>query len=299
MKFDTIVSLVTREEVLAYVRGLFRTKEVLASFDDPDGYVRAIVEKFADLPRIFFEMSDPALESSHFTTWFGAMALRHYESDGISDVYYLHEIYHAATMTYEREMPWNRWFTKMGLNELEAALHSEVIIYKMLPGLREKTFPHEIWADRFIANPDYADFKRRREAKEVLGFVNFHYRSLFDERKRVMASPDPYDFLELQIAMYGRQNLHWASIWKNHYNDVEAHMAAFAEIAKTDRVKAIKIHVKWLERNGIVTFQAEDDRSGRKYQERMQTGIPFIQEARAFAEAAAANKAIYGNHLLA
>lgn len=286
MKFDTIVSLVTREEVLAYVRGLFRTEEVLASFDDPNGYVRAIVEKFADLPRIFFEMSNPALESSHFTTWFGAMALRHYESDGISDVYYLHEIYHAATMTYEREMPWNRWFTKMGLNELEAALHSEVIVYKMLPGLREKTFHHEIWADRFMES---VFLPRDGMQRGRLADVNDCYESLFNERRRVMVSPNPYDFLELQIAMYGRQNLHWASIWKKNYNIVETHMVNFSDLAKTNRSKALKMHRDWLWRmaTGMTHTVSEVEE------------IPFYNEALEFAEAASANKAIYGNHLLA
>ena len=96
----------------------------------PARFVRAIIDRFAALPRVLYDMSEPDIEASHFSVWFNAIARRPwYDNDAISDLYYLHEFKHAAGMTYQDGMPWNRWFTKMVSNEFEASFCTEVQAY--------------------------------------------------------------------------------------------------------------------------------------------------------------------------
>ena len=62
---------------------------------------RAGSRGFAAPPMVFAEMSDAELEYPHFATWFGMTYLRTYDDPAVSDLYYLHEIVHAALLHYE------------------------------------------------------------------------------------------------------------------------------------------------------------------------------------------------------
>ena len=47
-------------------------------------------------------------------------------------------------------MSWEAWAAKMADNEMLASLESETLVYLAMPSLRAKSFPQEIWADRFL-----------------------------------------------------------------------------------------------------------------------------------------------------
>lgn len=241
-----LVALRTSSDVVDYVRALWRTDVVKSS-----PYVEEWVQRVAKHPVVFAEMSDVELEHPHFATWFGMTYRRNYSDPTISDLYYLHEIIHACLLAYQPDIRFTAWYRKMTGIELSASLETECYIYLHTPGLREISFPDEIWADRYLG----AGHGRLGDSlRDVIR----------QDRYRAMQHPDPMDYCEQQIAAYARQNFEWANGWKLEvapgrpaYREVEEHMAAF-------RSGAISIdqHVDWLGPSG---------------------DIPFVTQARAFA----------------
>jgi hypothetical protein len=273
----TITALADPKQVHEHVRALWRTDLFRRSHDDASGFVRAIIDRFAALPRVFYDMSEPEIEASHFSVWFNAIARRPwYDNEAINDLYYLHEFKHAAGMTYQDGMPWNRWFTKMVSNEFEASFCTEVQAYFELAGLRERSFPFDIWADRFLGDKKLRD--RWATCKGTDAAAAAFWAPLRARRKEVMVKPDPFDFIELQIRAYVEQNLEWVRIWQQSYPLVESQMSGFAgAVAKgADWSTMLESHQDWL----IA---------------RSETGVPFRREAEEFAQVYHANKARYGN----
>jgi hypothetical protein len=273
-----VVNLAGPKQVHDHVYALWRTDLFRRSHDERGGFVRGIIDRFAALPRIFYDMSEPEIEASHFSVWFNAIAHRPwYDNDAVSDLYYLHELKHAAGMTYQAGMPWNRWFTKMVANEFEASFCTEVQAYFELPGLRERSFPFDIWADRFLGDAATAEGWNRCDKRDVVAVAAF-WTPLRARRKDVMVKPDPFDFIELQIRAYVEQNLEWVRIWQQSYPLVEAHMSGTARAAEggADWSALLALHREWLDR------QSEN-------------GVPFRREAVEFAQIYHANKARFGN----
>jgi hypothetical protein len=295
--------LATPLEVVDFVGTRWQTQEMRDSHNDPNGYVRKIVEEFARLPRIFTTMDVPEIESSNFTTWMNAISIRNYDSPGISDVYYLHEITHAARMIYDPTLAWNRWYEKMAKNEYYTSLETEVYVYLALPTLRAKTFQFEIWADRFLNDPQIHEYLTADDRfigmEHPARWQSVRY-NIAEQRKAAMQSPDPFDFLELQIANYLEQNLDWARIWRKNYNEIEQYMLDFK--TQVDATNAafyrnqedldsslrmdLEDHWSWL------TGQLWSEKSGATY------AYPFPDEANAFAEVYKTNKKKFGNENL-
>jgi hypothetical protein len=271
----SVVALADPKQVQDHVHALWRTDLFRRSHEDAGGFVRGIIDRFAALPRVFYDMSEPDIEASHFSVWFNAIAHRPwYDNAAVSDLYYLHEFKHAAGMTFQDGMPWNRWFTKMVSNEFEASFCTEVQAYFELPGLRERSFPFDIWADRFLGDRALVERWAACERTNASAF----WAPLRARRKEVMVKPDPFDFIELQIRAYVEQNLEWVRIWQQDYPVVEAHMSAFVG-AVANRVEwptALRTHQAWL--------AARSDGA-----------VPFRREAEEFAKIYHANKARYGN----
>jgi len=273
-----ITLLASPQQVHEHVHALWRTDLFRRSHGDAGGFVRGIIDRFAALPRLFYDMSEPEIEASHFSVWFNAIARRPwYDNEAVSDLYYLHELKHAAGMTYQDGMPWNRWFTKMVSNEFEASFCTEVQAYFELPGLRERSFPFDIWADRFLGDKTIRDRWAMCKGTGGAGAAEF-WAPLRARRKEVMVKPDPFDFIELQIRAYVEQNLEWVRIWQRSYALVESHMSGFVGAAanSADWSSLLQSHQDWLVA-----------RSG--------TGVPFRHEAEEFARIYHANKARYGN----
>ncbi len=276
--------LMTAGEVHEFVGQLWRTEEFAESHREEGGYVREVVEILARRPVIFFSMEDSEVEWSQFTTWMGAYALRPgYENDAVHDLYFLHEFLHGATMAYDGAIPFVQWHRKMCENEMLASVHSEAYVYFRLPTLREKSFGFEIWVDRFLADP--ARLGRALEGplvkEEGVPEEDFPvFQWLRQARREVMKSPDPFDFLEMQIHYYAMQNMQWSNIWRGRYREVEGHMAAYVAGLEEDPAAAVEQHLAWLM-----------DQKG-------QGVTPFQDEAEAFAKIVKDNKKRQGNELL-
>ncbi|MEY4723639.1 MAG: hypothetical protein RLZZ324_1152 [Candidatus Parcubacteria bacterium] len=230
----------------------------------------------------FVWVTSKKLTSGHFGTYFGASELRKYANPYIQDLYWLHELTHIRTYAYIARHDYLPWTEAMFLSEMESSLTSECFAYLNIPGLRDKTFQHPIWADRFMTPAVRQDASR------------FHngIRDLSDKmraaRRRVINDPDPADFLEQQIANYGRQNWAWYRIWrkpagiasdlrKPAYLVVEDHMSM------SDRDER---HQDWLESVSLRTTQLGDV-------------MPFARQAAEFKAIYEKSGEEFGNHLLA
>lgn len=232
-----LVTLESPADVTTYVRSLWQT-DLFRTSD----YIAGWVERFARHPAVFAEMSDSELEYPHFATWFGMTYLRHYPVAAISDLYYLHEIVHATLLDYDPSALFTAWYRKMSGIELSASLETECFVYLGVPGLREISFPDEIWADRFLGGKSRLGDSLRDVVRQ--------------DRYKAMQHPDPMDWCEQQIAAYARQNFEWANIWKLESSGKKPAFVVVAEhmSALRARLTTIHAHVEWLHALGTVPF---------------------------------------------
>jgi len=253
-----IITLSTSKEVNNFAYNLWRTDLFRDSHNQGGGYINRLITKFSEVPRFFYTMTSE-VERSHFTTWFNVIALRlEYENDAISDLYYLHEITHAATMYFDPTLSWQDWYKKTMQNEMQASLESEAFAYLELPGLRKLSFDHEIWLDRFWT--DCGELMLTDALKE----------RLIEERKNATQSPSIDDFIELQIANYAAQNIEWSRIWAKNWRVVEKHMLEFLSLAEHDKDKAVALQIEFLEEhmlNYIIPFEKEANDFYKLYKE--------------------------------
>ena len=256
-----------------------------------------------DRPFFTYEPTDFALERYHFTSWMGAIQLREYDNPYIQDLYYLHEFWHLMTMPYEPEITFAQWHTKMCENEAEAAFYTEVQTHLNRPDLRKDAFDFEIWADRFLdlksaalylkdhyviygSDPEkqraysviiqYADEKRGAEA------AGHYIRKI---RDRAVRNPNHMDFIEMQQAMFAKQNYEWSLTWQRSWREVEQHMLDYlkgfnkVKSSPSARASVCENHRLWLE-------------------SKMDRGIPFRAEAEVFSRVAADLRDRGGNQIL-
>jgi hypothetical protein len=101
MKPDRIRLLAGEGEIRDFVFSLWSDGPIRASHRS-GGFVSTLVDRFARLPRFFYEASEERIEWTHFSTWWGGILLGDYDNPVIRDLRYLHEIYHAATMPLSR-----------------------------------------------------------------------------------------------------------------------------------------------------------------------------------------------------
>jgi hypothetical protein len=267
-----VTPLVTPDEIRGYVYDLWKTDEFRANHDRK-GMVFDFVDRFSRVPRLFADMSDAVLETPHFSSWWNVIARRDtYAKPAIHDLYYLHEIIHAATIAHVPEISFESFQQKMTANELDTSVATEILVYFEIPDLRDQAFEHEIYADRFLADLSFRRFwEDDREGATAY---------LRESRRDVMFGkrPETLDPIEAAIHLYASQNTQWQMVWKIRYGEVEQAMGEFERMARErDRAAALE-HL--LARLG-------DPRHTRG------TDVPFRLEAESFASIYWNNKAHY------
>lgn len=251
-------ALVTPDEIHGFFRELWRTPEFRESHV-PGGYVYAWIDRLAEYPRFVGELTEPRIERAHFSPWWNVLGSRRYGNAAIHDLFYLHETAHMAMLVYEETMSWEAWAAKMADNEMLASLESETLVYLAMPSLRAKSFPQQIWADRFLAEEAHGGGMRDAAVRAA------HRSFMLMERYRARKLPD--DGLEQRIASFQQENEAWARIWRQRYGEVEGAMCTFRRMAVRDRSAAAEWLREWHDR------LAEQGR-----------GVPFRAEAEQFAE---------------
>lgn len=263
----------TSTEVRDVLTNLFKTEEFQNNLAKEGSLIHRLVEDASKRPLIIYDRDDEALESSHFTTWMGAIQTREYTNPYIHDLYWLHELYHFATMEYNPNTSFAQWHQKMSLNEYDSALVSEAWVYFEMPNLRDNTFDFEIWVDRFLnitfgSDNRWADYFPLKDAVNLMRLhtkseilqrdpssraegeltqVNLQLRqALHDARIQTMRTPRPWDFLEMQTHTFAMQNMEWSRVWKNSWRDVEQFM--YDMHLKHERGDdTSSLHMEWLE----------------------------------------------------
>lgn len=270
MKTDSIVLLNRPGEIHDYVMDLWSDGPVRRSHQD-GGLIHRLVDRFARLPRIFFEASETRLEWTHFSPWWSAILLADYENPTIRDLRFIHEICHAATMPYARGMNLATMAARNGQNEREASTFSEIAIYLEIPELRKLSFPHAIFADRLL----YEDGDRTRPKTRLLERWRTQRDAVFQELMYarlgvVLADEKDVDATDAQtvwLRRYPEQGAMWESAWSERHCLVDEAMVSLRERCETEgRVDAGKRHLDWLMSEAIANG----------------SGIPFHKEAVAF-----------------
>jgi hypothetical protein len=272
MKPESIDLLAEREEIHDYVLGLWSDSPIRRSHAE-GGYVHGLVDRFARLPRFFYRPSDPRLEWTHFSTWWGGIMLCDYENPHIRDLRYLHEIHHAATLPYIADGNLPTFEAKAFRNEREASTFTEMAIYLELPDLRPLTFDHPLFVDRFLfpdgdhERPDRTLLDRWRTEPDLV------FQELMYERARVIWAAedeiDPSDPQVVWLRRYGEQGANWVQVWSRRYQMVEDAMIRLRQTAAAEgRQAAAHRHLAWLMSDEVADGST----------------IPFLQEAAAFRE---------------
>ena len=270
MKMDSIVLLCRRGQIHDYVMSLWSDGPVRKSHED-GGLVHRLVDRFARLPRIFFEASDVRHEWTHFSPWWGAILLAEYENPAIRDLRYLHEIYHAATMPYARGMNLATMTARNAQNEREASTFSEIAIYLELPELRDLSFPHPIFADRLLYEQGDRTRPLRRLAERWRTERDAVFQELMYARLQVVLAHDdevdPEDPQTVWLRRYPEQGDIWSNVWAERHHMVDDAMVTLRERCETEgRMSAGRQHLEWLLSESITGG----------------TDIPFSNESIAF-----------------
>lgn len=192
----------TKEERFEYLKGIWKTEEFQESFNNK-GYVYQKTKGFLTHSRVIAQMTDVKLEHSHFYSWFNILIEKEYSNPVVADLYNLHEIIHIATMEYDGDLSFEDWSWKMLMNEINASVESEVLVYKHL-SIRSKSFDFPIWADEILSSA-------------------MSTSDIFLERLR--AASNPRSETEKKIAQYKEQNFIWMDLWKPFYKEIETFMA--------------------------------------------------------------------------
>lgn len=257
--------LIEPDDIMNYVMQLWTPDGPFAESQKAGGFIYDIVRRFAEVPRIFFDASDKDLEWTHFSTWWGAIMRVDYDNPYIRDLRYLHEIYHGATMPYVQGMDFETFKHRNFMNEKQASAFTEMAIYLEFPELREKTFSHPIFVDRFVfpngtgADDADWDWSRRWVMNPSRTLEELMLLRMADESLK-----DDDDPQVIWLQRYREQNERWANIWRQRHNDIdEAMLKLRARSAAGQREAAGEAHMDWL------ASVSEND-------------IPFYREARQF-----------------
>lgn len=272
MLTEGLVLLSKPGEIHDYVMDLWTPNGEVQWNHQKGGMVRDIVEKFARLPRIFFKASDPKIEWTHFSPWWGAIQFAEYERTTIRDLRYLHEIYHAATMPHARGMSLATMAARNAQNEREASTFSEMAVYLEMPRIRERCFPHPIFMDRLAyRDPETRERRNDRLFERWTSEPDVVFQELLYARLNVVLADDAdVDMSDPQIEWlrrYPEQGDIWNGVWAERHRLVDDAMVTLRERCNgIGRVEAGKRHLDWL-----LSKEISGD-----------TAVPFHREAVAF-----------------
>lgn len=226
------------EDVHGYVQTLWQT-DMFCDSHTSGGFVSKIVDRFARLPRFFYEMSDVRAEQAHFSVWWGGMGHRCYENPYSQDLYLLHDFVHGGAMTYIAGQNLECFTRKMTDNEMYASVMTEIISYFALPDLRAAVSFQDIFADRFLKDPTYQQ-KWKHDPERLIDEV--YYR-----RRQAMLYPRLEDGLEKWLNYFTAQNKQWFDIWQHRYDIVETRMEQLCiDSMKKSRSDVLRRHIDWL-----------------------------------------------------
>lgn len=256
-----LTTLASCTDVIEYVQYHWQTDVFRRLHAMRGSYVQNFVDLFAAKPRLFYDMDDSELERNHFTVWMNAIQRRDgYTNPYLEDMYNLHEMVHTIDMKYDSRSNHFDWSVRSLINELKATIETEVVVYFAMPELREKTFPFEIWADRFLQNKVLLSDKYRTNQEFYAADPDGLRNALLKKRWDIRHRPTSGDEIEEMIYGYVARNDEWDRIWAECFPEIDGHMEDFDLRSIRNRADAIRWHADWLlqkKGNGICPYQKQ------------------------------------------
>ncbi|MEC9290991.1 MAG: hypothetical protein VX730_01170 [Pseudomonadota bacterium] len=249
-----------KQDIITFTNTLWQTDMFRIFAGQKSSPLHGILEKFAELPRVFYRYTDPSIERFHNTPWFSALADLSdikFKNPYVADMALLHEICHMAYAEYDINLSFEAWHQKMLKEEALARTISDVMVYFWMPDLRPLTFEQPIWADRFLNEDNYALFAE--DPKALKDYIMRARLECMKETHKNSADPEVR-----RIAQYGFSNYEWSSIWQESYREVEFKMYLLIYGSMRNRESALSDHISWLK-------------------SKMLHGIPFRAQAEAYA----------------
>lgn len=244
---DNLRRLASAEEVNQFIADQWRTRDFKDShLNGP--YIKDVVGRVAEFPILVADVHGSA-ERSQFLPMLGVLPLRpdeYQDRPFIADLYLMHELVHMGRLQHDESASVESWEKGICYNELQASLHSEVIVYFEMPSLRKQTFPFEIWADRFLENrvklhADYLDnFDLFEQDKDLF------WNSLVEKRNIATFNPIVGDQSEQLVSKYQSANREWLNIWRDKRLEVTGMMTKFRAMSLVDRGDALDQLEAWL-----------------------------------------------------
>ncbi len=306
-----VILLAEAKECCDFIRAQLLHTETLRRSYDEGGFVKRLIARFARRPRFFYHPSNEFVtvtdstgrehrefvEAPHFSPWWGGIQLRSYDNKLVQDLYYLHEICHAATMPYGPDSDHAcfdpiTFKNKIRDNEHVASTLSEMTIYCEFPQLRAMSFQHEIFVDRFLfpegnlKRVDACLIQRWREEPEIVESEMMYARAA------VLTAPhvDESDLAAFWLKRFYSQGKAWTSIWTNpkgeypsipiggRFREVESAMISFRDQCQSvGRAAALARHIDWLTSEPVAKG----------------TNVPFYDEAKEFCRSYLQHKILY------
>lgn len=272
--------LYTADDLRNRLAGMWKTDLFKKEVADPNSFISKVIERAAQYPTFMYDISDvpehakaenEKLEWPHFYAWMGGVAKRTYANPAINDLALLHELFHKGCMSYGEDFSFEAWRRKQFDNELEASVTSELEIYFRHPEFRDLSFKQEIFADRFLRDPEFMQ-RWNNDPVRTREFIR-------EKRRDAMHQPDPNDPVQYWIHNFAKQNEAWALTWSHRYNQVETAMCQLHRAIDSgeDPKAAMDQYMAWLTSPAITKG----------------TDVPFVDEANAFYHTYMLNKRYY------
>lgn len=245
------------------------------------GRSRRVAQLDEELGTVYLTYDEPRM--AHFMALFArAIVVRDYSWNPIvGDIFTIHEGTHIALFQdrFDVDQPWEAWRAKRISEERAASFATEVDVYfdEDLPGLREMTFKHRIFVDRYLQDP-FVDY--------LLTPGTLRDRIMIDRWNILESGRPPQDFIEEQLQNYDRANKDWVTEWSlpvgvGRFKDEPAWLVVERFMAEHGGRPPLTALIEWL-------MLVMDDK-----------GVPFPVQGDISHRHYLETKRRYGNHLLA
>lgn len=217
----------------SFVESILKSEEAKTFYKSHPSMVE-YKRRLKAMPIFYYEMTDPILEKNHFSVIYRHLAKREYPGQPyLHDLYTLHELYHMAHYSIDPDSSFTDWKQKVSENELYASLFTEVLIYLMVPKIRENAFKNKaIWADRWMDN--HISTINLFEVNQWPDVA----RDVLQERLRLRAYAGSVSALsepEKHIVGYNAVRDRWLENWEPHYTAIDTMLL---ELKQTQEVSA-------------------------------------------------------------
>jgi hypothetical protein len=168
---------------------------------------------------------------------------------------------------------WGDWQQRMIDSELDASFLTECEIYFDLPQLREQTFKHPIWIDRYLGGkfckPKDRLYSDDMPVEERINLARLHRQNILGGKQRSYK-----DWIEKAVAGYYETNMDWVTRFARErvgfgpYKNLSPFRCVENHLRDADNVDA---HIEWL--RAITPTRQDMERLGLRKEHQVPLGL--------------------------